>query len=107
MSLPTRRRRPGRRKSFAVKTKTEVLAGKDEVGRRVEDEGRPPDVVAGECLEGRLPEVLAGEEAEEPPGRRKSSLARTLVGRRGASPSRRRPAAGASHTTASWAATCP
>ena len=63
LSLPTRRRRPGRRKSLAVKTTAEVLAGKDEVGRRMEDEGRPPDVVADGCLEGRLPEVLAGEDA--------------------------------------------
>ena len=61
--MPARSPRPGRRKSLAVKTTAEGIAGKDEVGRRVEDEGWPLDVVANGCLEGQLPEVLAGEDA--------------------------------------------
>ena len=40
----------------------EVLAGEEAVGRRAEEEGRPPDVFAGEEAEGRPPEVLAGED---------------------------------------------
>ena len=57
-SLPVRRRRAGRRRSSSTRTRcrreeaegrpSEVLARQDEVYWRVEEDGRPPDVLAGE-----------------------------------------------------------
>ena len=44
-----------------------VLAGEEAVGQRVMDEGRPPDVLAGEEAEDRPPEVLADEDEESDP----------------------------------------
>ena len=65
------RARGGGRPAGAAIGSPKILASEDEVGRRAEDEGRPPDVLASKEAEGR-PSASSGHRMSVPARRRRA-----------------------------------